>query len=147
MVCIACSACSSTGGGLLPSFNSLRDQGGATVGTARADWDDIDAALDVGLYVGECAVLSDDRPRHGVQCSSITYQLTTVGGEPGSVTISRTVSDRPDPRGPETIEIRASIGRYRDRDREQRLIEATIRRLEALAGVDWAPIPGSPFAN
>lgn len=134
-------------GGLLPVLDSVRVGEASSSVTVRADWDDVDAALDVGLLDAECAIVSDTRPRRGVRYHTVTYTLRTIQGEPGTVTFSRSAEGPADPRGPEPITAQASIGRYRDADRERRLLASVARRLEALAGVDWAPIPGSPYAK
>ncbi|MBL8990728.1 MAG: hypothetical protein JNJ48_04010 [Phycisphaerae bacterium] len=128
-------------------LDSVRVGPQASTVSVRADWDDIDAALDVGLLAGECAVVSDDRPRRGVVAHAVTFTLRTIQGEPGTVTFRRQAEGPADPRGPEPITGEAVLGRYRDADRERRLLAAVARRLEALAGVDWAPIPGSPYAK
>lgn len=115
-----------------------------------ADWDDLDAALDVGLSEIEAAVLKKDQPEPGL----IVCTLVTIRDDQGVIQIRQldplptatpdpsidTAPDSPAP-GPVTIEIRASIGRFGERRQAERTLVQTIRRrLVQLRGRDAAPV-------
>lgn len=141
MSCAALQGCGG-GDGLLPVLSSVRQEADASTVTARGDWNDVRAALLVGCTAAECDVVSDDYPSRGLPQSAVRFELLLVSGEEGWITFTRGPGGA-DPRGPETITMRANLGLYRRLDREKALLDATARRLEVLAGVDWAPIPGS----
>ncbi|MDX2016056.1 MAG: hypothetical protein SFY95_00285, partial [Planctomycetota bacterium] len=67
-----------------------------TQATAVADWDDIEAAMDVAISKLEMAV--EARPTReelrsdGRGASTVTYQLVTIRDEPARVTFSRNKS-------------------------------------------------------
>jgi len=105
--------------------------GGGHSVTVRADWDDLDSAVLVGVGTAETAVLEwpeeSDNPR--------VYTLATVRDEPGDLTASG------EPRtGPSEIYLEARLGRFGAPQRERLLLGAVRRRLLQLAGVGAAPI-------
>ena len=105
--------------------------GGGHSVTVRADWDDLDSAVLVGVGAAETAVLEwpevSDNPR--------VYRLTTIHDEPGALT----ASGSPGP-GPSEVRLEARLGRFGDAERERLLLGAIRRRLLQLAGVGAAPI-------
>jgi hypothetical protein len=105
----------------------------------RGDWDDLDAAVEVAASKVEMSVLSSTDPSSNPR----VFRLVTVTDEPGRLTVRRSPPTRPpgaSPPAPELFQVEASVGRFGDPQREQALIDAFRRRLEALAGVDFAPL-------
>lgn len=96
------------------------------------DWDDVPAAVELGVGRGEAAVLSSDL---GDERSA--FEILTIDEEPGELTFRRLDGG---------IEIEAFVGlgveglpTVRRRNREAVLLRAVSTRLEELAGVDVAP--------
>jgi hypothetical protein len=118
-----------------------------TQATAMADWDDIEAAMDVAISKLEMAV--EARPsreelrsdQRGAEC--VEYKLVTIRDEPARVLFCRNKklawSDG-SAAGPEPITILVRVGRWGDSAREEELLKAIRARLNDLKGVDWAPI-------
>ncbi len=100
---------------------------------ARGDWNDLDAALEVGQLVAEVAVVGSSPPASDPR----RFELVTGSDEPGWL-----VAQRPGTRGddPGPIHMSARLGRFGDAPRERRLLDAIARRLEELSGVDSAPL-------
>lgn len=112
------------------SMPSDRDTGASVV--VRADWDDLDAALELAVRKVEAAVVVRRDPAPG----RAEFEIVTATDEPGILTA--TAGEAPGPR-PIPIRLEARVGRFGDRDREGRVLQAWRARLEQLAGVDWAP--------
>ncbi len=119
--------------GLLPSASQARING---------DWDDIDAAIDVGATEAEMAVLSADLPTGGRRI----IRLKTVQDQPVILVIDRAG----DPQGAAgagpggasegEITMRCTVGRFGDPAREARLLKALSHRLKALWKVQTRPL-------
>lgn len=101
-----------------------------------ADWDDLDAALPVGLTDAECAKI-EELP--GGTADRRAWKVLSIAEEYGTVTAMRVGPAKPDGKGSCTIRLEARIGRNGNPDREARLVQGMERRLNQLAGVDWAP--------
>lgn len=99
---------------------------------SRGDWDDVDAAVDVGLGAIEAASLGIDHSMPGL----IVYEFVTIRDDPGRLEI-RQLDLPPDEPG---IEILASIGHFARPKEEQRLVRAIARRLRQLHGVQTSPV-------
>ena len=100
-----------------------------------ADWNDLDAAADVAVGRAQLAIVSTMSPD---PCTR-RYELTTVRGEPGALTITRPPPcEGPGESIPLTIE--AAIGRFGDPERERTLLSAFTSRLADLHGVEFAPV-------
>lgn len=103
----------------------------------RGDWNDVDAAVSVGLSDAEMAVLrvrvrSADR---------IEYELESILDEPGELIVTREPGTAALADGPGLpIRLEARVGRWLDETRAWRLLRGTARRLEDLAGVEFKPI-------
>lgn len=114
------------------------------VGTAEraqlvADWNDIDAAVEVGAGQNEMAVVSTESPSEDER----VFELRTAGAEPGRVVARRSgvmQASGAKSVGPQAIDLQAQVGRFGDSKREKRLIASIRKRLGDLTGVDWAPI-------
>lgn len=103
--------------------------------TLTADWNDLDAAADVAVGRAELAIVRTTCPD---PCTR-RYELTSVRGEPGTLTITRPAPcDGPGESIPLTIE--AAVGRFGDPQRERTLLSAFTSRLADLHGVEFAPI-------
>jgi len=98
----------------------------------RGDWNDVDAAVDVGLSAIEAASLGVDRsiPR------LIVYEFVTIRDDQGQITIR--LLDLPDDEP--GIEILASIGHFARPKEEQQLVRAIAHRLGQLYGVQVSPV-------
>lgn len=94
----------------------------------RADWDDLDAAVDVAQEWAELGLL---RAKRGERRS--VYTFITVREEPATLIAERVGGGR--------IRLSASAGRAGgDEEQSARLLRAVARRLGQLEGVDVAPV-------
>jgi len=94
-----------------------------------ADWDDVDAAVEVSVKKAEVAL--DGPPRRSP--GRTVYRLRTVSDEPGELSVERGEGG--------LVTVSAKIGRFgEDKDREARLVSAVARRLKDLRGKDHAPL-------
>lgn len=98
--------------------------------SASGDWDDVDAAMDVGVSAAEMAIVNSSTSPDG---STRLYELRTVTDEPAWLKAQRGEDGR--------VSLGARVGRFGDAAREQKLVESVAARLKALYGVDWAPVP------
>ncbi len=96
---------------------------------ATGDWDDIDAAVDAGVSAAEVAKVD---VRSSADSLTRTYQLRTITDEPAWLIAQRTGVGR--------VSLGARVGRFGDPQREAGLLRAVAERLNALYGVDWAPL-------
>lgn len=103
--------------------------------TVAADWDDLDAALDIGLERSEMATLTTTRgdDRRG-------WELTSLTDERGELVATRVPGAARDKRGCEMITIIATVNGPRSQERAIRLVRGMRARLEQLAGVGFAPV-------
>lgn len=112
-----------------PGCASLEPAGPPGPRTVLADWDDVDAAVEVAVKSAEVAL--DGPPRRSR--SRMVYSLRTVSDEPGELVVERA--------GGEVLTVSATIGRFGgDKEREARLVGAVVRRLKQLRGKEWAPV-------
>lgn len=93
------------------------------------DWDDIDAAVEVGMSEAEVARVDASTSSDGL---TRTYELRTITDEPAWLVARREEDGR--------VGLGARVGRFGDPEREARLIRGVAARLKALYGVDWAPV-------
>lgn len=93
------------------------------------DWDDIDAAVDVGMSAAEVARVDASTSADGL---TRTYELRTITDEPAWLVARREEGGR--------VGLGARVGRFGDPPREEKLIRGVAERLKALYGVDWAPM-------
>ncbi len=95
----------------------------------------------VGTQGREMAVVDSSQPNPG----EWVFELRTVRDEPAVLRARRADGpagadlERPAPTGPVPIELAARVGRFGDPDHQRALVRAVARRLERLAGVDYAP--------
>lgn len=139
-----CSGCggtrsSVTGAGLDDLTERAAEGGVELVATVAGDWDDVDAALMVGLERAEVTTLTttstDDKRTWEL------YAITGQGGRAdGLLTITRDVNAGRDSRGCEMITIAARLEGPRGREQATRLVRGVRDRLSQLAGVAWAPV-------
>ncbi len=102
---------------------------------AVADWDDLDAAVEVAATKSELAVVSRREERDG----SARIELVSSTDEP-ALLVARPASGYSAGTRPILIDLSLGVGRYGDRTRERIFLDAVKSRLEQLAGVDWAPL-------
>ncbi len=93
------------------------------------DWDDIDAAVDVGMSAAEVARVDARTSPDG---RTRTYELRTSTDEPAWLIARREEDGR--------VGLGARVGRFGDPEREQKLVRGVAERLKSLHGVDWAPV-------
>ncbi len=105
------------------------DEAGWSRAECRGDWDDVGPSVEAAVGRIEAAVEDSRLAPDGTR----TYALRTLGAEPGLL------EARPGPEG--VIELRTRVGRFGDPVRERRLLDAVVRRLAQLRGVDAAPLP------
>jgi hypothetical protein len=113
---------------------------GTTI-TVRGDWDDVRPALEHGAGRSEAAVVGFAglalAPAEAIDNPTrrLCAHLVTGGDEPIEVRAWALSTQDPGP-----VRLTARVGRFGDRQREEHLLACVRRRLEDLAGVDWAPI-------
>lgn len=95
----------------------------------EGDWDDIDAAVDVGMSAAEVARVDARTSPDG---RTRTYELRTSTDEPAWLIARREEDGR--------VGLGARVGRFGDPEREQKLVRGVAERLKSLHGVDWAPV-------
>lgn len=93
------------------------------------DWDDIDAAVDVGMSAAEAARVDARTSPDG---RTRTYELRTSTDEPAWLVARREEDGR--------VGLGARVGRFGDPQREEKLVRGVAERLKSLHGVDWAPV-------
>lgn len=115
---------------------------GPTRGAVVADWNDIDAAVDVACGKCEMArVRAVESASDGWERREI--EIITAGDEPVLLTAKRHARAQVDDERnmpPERIELEVLVGRFGDAAKERQFMGWVTRRLEQLAGVDTAPI-------
>jgi hypothetical protein len=114
------------------SANVVEDAGQSRVDVV-GDWDDVSAALAVGLGKLNLAVVDGTFDQN-----QLSYTLVDVLDRPAQIRVTKL---DPAPGVPEgTIRISAFFTRYRDKERERLLVAAVAQRLAELRGVDIAPV-------
>ena len=112
-----------------------RAKGGGQVTELWADWDDIDAALGVGLERSELATMltttSDERR---------TWELLSMPGGSGMLTAERLLEKGRDAKGSERIRLTARVSGSQGDVFARRLLAGMRARLLQLAGVSYAPV-------
>ncbi len=112
---------------------STRDRRGPAALTVQGDWDDVDAAVEVGVGQGEAAVVRSQAAPDGLQRR---YELKHVSGLTGVLNV-RAESDGKDPR---PIALSCTMGAMESGGLSHRIIERVARRLTDLKGLEVAPI-------
>ncbi len=113
-----------------------------------ADWNDVDAAVLHGVQISEMGIV-ETLP---AEADRRVFRLRTIGDEPAVLIVSRSTGARATRGvegvgattglgGPEGIKLEARVGRFGNREKEQRLVNAVRARLGRLSGVDYAPLP------
>mgnify|MGYP001493823331 CR=1 FL=1 len=113
-----------------------------------ADWNDVDAAVEHGALTSEMAIVERLPPEPDRR----VFRLRTIGDEPAVLIVTRATAPRSDRGvdgvgsttgvgGPEGMKLEARVGRFGDRAKEERLVNAVRARLGRLPGVDYAPLP------
>jgi hypothetical protein len=97
------------------------------------DFDDIESAVRIGASQSEMAILETRRPSATVY----EFDLLTITDEPARLRVEQ---DAEVGSGVASLTLSASVGRFGNRPWEERLIGRIARRLEALHGVDVAPL-------
>lgn len=109
-----------------------------TVVRVTADWNDINASVDWAVGEAELAVV-DSNAAHA---ATREFVLRSSHDEPGTLVITR--SDSAPPPGadepPTAMTISCSIGRFGNRQTEERFLRALVKRLAALRGVEFRPL-------
>lgn len=94
-----------------------------------ADWNDVDAAVEVAVKKAEVAL---DGPARR-EARRVVYRIRTVSDEPGELVVERSDGD--------VLTVSASIGRFGEgKEQEARLVGAVVRRLKQLRGVEHAAV-------
>lgn len=100
-----------------------------------ADFNDVDAAVDIAVGRVEAAVLSSNQTPSGWE-----YSLVLLHGEPGRLSVSK-VEPAGDDATSGLLELRASLGLWGMPSLERKLESDVATRLDQLSGVDFAPLP------
>jgi hypothetical protein len=105
--------------------------------TINADWDDLDASVEVGASQAECVIVSSTvEKRKAPPLAKREFRLKHVSGRYVTLTASRLSTAVNESKI--TLEVRAEP--LRDRDLESLLLYRVSLRLSDLAGKDFAPI-------
>ncbi len=108
-----------------PNFGSPR------TASIVADWNDVDAAVEVGVPNAEMAVLLDETP----SLDERVFYVKTITDERGSLRVWRTSHE------PTTeIKMEARVGLFGEPEKEAKVLAAVCARLLELKGVEWAPV-------
>jgi hypothetical protein len=109
--------------------------------TVAADWDDVDAAVSVAIARNETAIVR----RTEAPPDRIEFEMITARDYPVRLIVTRDAEGAAGSTGSEDdqsprITVRAAVGRFGDLERQRRIVDDVIQRLEELRGVDFAPI-------
>lgn len=108
--------------------------GGTATITLWADWDDLNAAIGVGLTPAELAptdtTSADDRR---------TWSLLSIDNHTGELVATRDPTAVRDSRGCERLTLSAHVDGPNGERRAGLLLTGMAGRLKQLAGVEWAP--------
>lgn len=104
----------------------------AAVRSVQGDWDDADAAVYGGLDSTGAAVTRV----YAVSPTRREYRLRCMSGEDGVLVIQKPQASSDEPA---RLEVRCSIGRLGDPEREEVIVKAVTRRIRELCGVEYAP--------
>lgn len=147
----ACSAAALTacqaGPGALGSPAAQRDVAGSER-TVRADWDDLDAALDVAFTRCEFAALTRTTERVNVERTdryspepyaddvevAVRWRLTTRDGRGGELSAVRTTEDALGNGRDNEIDLRVRLGPFGTPSEERCVLDAIASRLKQLRG-------------
>jgi hypothetical protein len=99
-----------------------------------ADWNDVDAAMEVAASKVEMAVVSQSLNSDNER----VYKMRTSLDEPAWVIATRAAATNDGERI--TIQLRATVGRFGDARREEQLLAAARKRLDELCGVSTSPL-------
>jgi len=124
--------------------NRSRSSGVPSQGTTievRGDWDDVESAVQVAAGHSEMAIEAGAgfalQPAEVAEVPTrrCRYELVTAADEPVLIRFAALSTDDPGP-----IRITVLVGAFGDQPREAALLGELRRRLEDLAGKDWAPV-------
>jgi len=128
---VCCAGCASDSDGAKFVGPNL---GSPQTAKITADWDDVDAAVEVGVPRAEMAVEFSDTPAPDER----VFYLRTITAETAKLTIRRTT----DATEPAEIALEARAGMFGNPAQEKKLLAAVCARLEDLKGVAYAPVRG-----
>lgn len=122
---------------------TTRPRGVVTTGPSESlvtgDWNDVYAAIQTALGQNEGALLSRSESD-----TEQTFEFSLITDDRGTLTARRDSPapkfNAPDP-APIPIHLSCSVGLFGNPAKERAILDATKRRIEQLAGVDWAPAP------
>src|ERR1043165_1683528 len=104
--------------------------GSTSAGNSEGDWNDVDAAVLVGVHRAEMAIAEMEGDPSS---SRRVYILTTSREEPAKLVLTRVAGT---PKSPAHIALEAEVGRFGDKARERLLLKEVEERLGELKGVD-----------
>lgn len=129
---------------------------GGTIRTLEADWNDVEAAVDIAMSEAETAVVTTNDASDWF--ALYDFGLITIDDRRGTLVASR-LNPPPAPtksstddlataavRGPEPIRFFCRIGPQGDQNREDLILSSVERRLRQLRGRGAAAIPNETFA-
>lgn len=109
----------------------LWNEQGPPVREVVADWEDVDAAVELAVRRVEMGLVKGrSTPEERI------YSIRTEGDEPVELRVRRLDMNATDP---QPLRIEARVGRFGNEKREGQLAGAVVRRLTQLRGVDHAP--------
>lgn len=109
------------------------------LGTATGDWNDVEASVEVSLMKTELALLSTTPSVLPSGLKSLKFDLLAT--DDSIVTLwARQLTAGAGEMESGQIQLETFTRPRRDVQREMRLMEAVIKRLNTLAGVEWAPL-------
>ncbi len=124
----ALTGCTSSG-----AAPSIRDRRGPAQLRIEADWDDVDAAVEVGVGQAEAVVVHSEPSPDGLAKG---YQLKHVSGVTGVLT----ARIAPDGKDPQPISFTCTMGAMENGGLAQTILDRIGRRLKDLKGKEVAPI-------
>lgn len=134
-LCLLALLCIGGCGASFPKTNTAQNPNEWTSGVGIGDWDDVGAALAIGL--GDAYLTSEDSrsPTAGV----VEVDAVDLLDRRFEIRVERGEGVE---KGSVRITVRARGEPFRVPETERRVVEGVLRRLGELAGVDVAPIGG-----
>lgn len=114
----------------------VETSGNEAVATLKGDWDDIDAAAEMGTWWAECVWVGWPESPSPIER---VYTLRHISDARGTLTVRRAPADA---ERVENIDITLSctMGRFGEPALERDVVAKTARRLAELRGVEFAPL-------
>ena len=123
-------------GGCSVSPVPVETSGNEAMATLKGDWDDIDAAAEMGTWYAECVWVGWPESPSPIER---IYHLRHISDARGTLTVRRSQADA-ERIADIDITLECSMGRFGEPALERDVVAKTARRLAELRGVEFAPL-------